>query len=191
MANFESETLNECAERRIGRPRCPLAHQKILDAVLQEIKVHGYAGLTIEGVAHEAGVGKATIYRRWNGKDELLLDALMEHACQHLKFRSTGDFPADLRNHLVALIKFLDGELSIAFRSILAAIQTDEDLAEQFRTAWLRRHRDGFASALHEERPEADAKLEYDLVYGPIYARLLFGRPLDEAFVNSLLESRA
>jgi AcrR family transcriptional regulator len=62
--------------RRVGRPRSEQADRAIIDAALAEFAETGAAGLCIEKVAARAGVGKATIYRRWPGKEDLLLDAL-------------------------------------------------------------------------------------------------------------------
>jgi AcrR family transcriptional regulator len=62
--------------RRPGRPRSELAERAIIDAALSVFAESGPDGLCIEQVAARAGVGKATIYRRWPGKEDLLLDAL-------------------------------------------------------------------------------------------------------------------
>jgi AcrR family transcriptional regulator len=62
--------------RRPGRPRSERADRAIIDAALSLFAEHGVEGLCIEEVAARAGVGKATIYRRWPGKEDLLLDAL-------------------------------------------------------------------------------------------------------------------
>jgi AcrR family transcriptional regulator len=62
--------------RRPGRPRSERAERAIIDAALSLYAESGPEGLCIEKVAARAGVGKATIYRRWPGKEDLLLDAL-------------------------------------------------------------------------------------------------------------------
>jgi AcrR family transcriptional regulator len=64
------------AHRRPGRPRSEQADRAIIDATLSLFAESGPEGVCIEQVAARAGVGKATIYRRWPGKEELLLDAL-------------------------------------------------------------------------------------------------------------------
>ncbi len=62
--------------RRVGRPRSEQADRAIIEAALDLFAESGAEGLCIEKVAARAGVGKATIYRRWPGKEDLLLDAL-------------------------------------------------------------------------------------------------------------------
>jgi AcrR family transcriptional regulator len=73
-----AKTLPEAAlaPRRPGRPRSEQAEQAILDAALEVFAECGPDGLCIEAVAARAGVGKATIYRRWPGKEDLLIDAI-------------------------------------------------------------------------------------------------------------------
>jgi AcrR family transcriptional regulator len=64
------------APRGRGRPRSEEAHRAILAAVVELMAEHGLGGLTIEAVAARAGVGKTTIYRRWETKNDLVLDAM-------------------------------------------------------------------------------------------------------------------
>jgi AcrR family transcriptional regulator len=69
-------TAEGAVSRRPGRPRSERADQAIIDAALTLFAESGPEGLCIERVAARAGVGKATIYRRWPGKEDLLLDAI-------------------------------------------------------------------------------------------------------------------
>jgi AcrR family transcriptional regulator len=62
--------------RRPGRPRSEQAEQAIIEATLDVFAEQGFDGVCVEAVAARAGVGKATIYRRWPNKEELLLAAL-------------------------------------------------------------------------------------------------------------------
>jgi AcrR family transcriptional regulator len=66
----------EPGQRRPGRPRSEQADRAIIEAALSLFAESGPEGLCIEKVAARAGVGKATIYRRWRGKEDLLLDAI-------------------------------------------------------------------------------------------------------------------
>ena len=71
-----SAEVAEAGTRRPGRPRSERADRAIIDAALSLFAESGPEGLCIEKVAARAGVGKATIYRRWPGKEDLLLDAI-------------------------------------------------------------------------------------------------------------------
>lgn len=70
----ETATARDCA-RRPGRPRSERAEQAILDAALEALAERGVDGVHCEDVAARAGVGKATLYRRWTGKEDLLIAA--------------------------------------------------------------------------------------------------------------------
>ena len=59
-----------------GRPRSAMADRAIVAATLALLEEHGYAGLTMAGVAERAGVSTATLYRRWSSKQELVVGAL-------------------------------------------------------------------------------------------------------------------
>ena len=78
MAEVRGEVRAEGqAAPTAGRPRSEEAHQAILDATLELLSEVGFSALTIEGVAARAGVGKATIYRRWASKLPLVVEAFM------------------------------------------------------------------------------------------------------------------
>lgn len=90
------DPVQPSTDRRPGRPRDARAGQAIIEATQQLLGDVGYDALSIEGVAERAGVGKATIYRRWGGK-EVLVMAAVEALYEHVELRDTGDLRADLQ----------------------------------------------------------------------------------------------
>ncbi len=92
---------------RVGRPRSAEAHQAILDATLSLLAKQGFDGMSIEEVASRAGVGKATIYRWWNSKEELALEAL-QHLYSRQPVIDTGDFRHDLIAMIEDFIQFVE-----------------------------------------------------------------------------------
>lgn len=178
ISEFDELATTEC-ERKAGRPRCAKAHVKILEAGLEEVGTHGYEAMTMEAIAHRAGVSKATIYRRWGSKAELMLDAMQHASCGMLGFERTGNLRGDLENQMRALVQFLNGEQSSAIRAVIAAVQSDCELAGRFREVWTEKRRaafDGiFAEAVGrgEIAGDADFELLIDLVWGPIYYRFV------------------
>lgn len=87
-----------------GRPRTPGAEKRIIDAALEEYGEHGWSGFTMDGVARRAGVGKSTVYLRWQDKDTLLTDAVGTSSDQ-LGAVDTGSLRGDLRQVAVNLFE--------------------------------------------------------------------------------------
>ena len=78
-----------------GRPRTPGAEERIIEAALEEYGEHGWAGFTMDGVARRAGVGKSTVYLRWQDKDSLLTEAVSSRVSS-ITAVDTGSLRGDL-----------------------------------------------------------------------------------------------
>jgi AcrR family transcriptional regulator len=109
------------AHRRPGRPRSEQADRAIIDAALSLFAEEGADGLCIERVAARAGVGKATIYRRWPGKEDLLVDALAT-----LKSPLPQPRGRSVREDLVAVLDAMRHDVSDPRRSRLFALLQGE-----------------------------------------------------------------
>jgi AcrR family transcriptional regulator len=93
-------TTSESTVRKTGRPRSIQSHQAILKATLELQAGEGIEGMSIEDVAARAGVGEATIYRRWASKDDLIIDAILA-LCADVPVIDTGN----IRNDLITLMQ--------------------------------------------------------------------------------------
>jgi AcrR family transcriptional regulator len=93
--------------RRPGRPRSEQAEQAIIEATLELFAEQGFEGVCVEAVAARAGVGKATIYRRWPNKEELLLAAFGS-----LKSPFPEPKGASVREDLLAMVKVMCADKS-------------------------------------------------------------------------------
>ena len=98
--------------RKPGRPRSERAERAILDAALELFGESGVAGVCIEAVATRAGVGKATIYRRWPGKQDLLLDALST-----LKSPLPEPHGESVRDDLLAILRVMVSDMADPVRA--------------------------------------------------------------------------
>jgi AcrR family transcriptional regulator len=101
--------------RRPGRPRSERAEQAILDAAIEAVGENGIDGVSCEDVAARAGVGKATLYRRWAGKEDLLIAAFAA-----MKRRLPQPRGESVREDLIALL------------SVVAADNDDPRFAQQY-----------------------------------------------------------
>lgn len=123
------------SEAPAARPRIEgEREQEIFEAALSVLGEVGYDRLTMDAVATAAKASKATLYRRWAGKSDLLVDALVHHKRQQLPSVDTGT----LRGDLVAAFCGMGGALSSEqvgmFASVITAMHRDPDLAHEFRT---------------------------------------------------------
>jgi AcrR family transcriptional regulator len=103
------------AARRPGRPRSERAEQSIIEATIEALAERGVDGVHCEDVAARAGVGKATLYRRWGGKEDLLIAAFA--AMKHPLPEPRGE---SVREDLIALL------------AVIAADADDPRFAQQY-----------------------------------------------------------
>jgi AcrR family transcriptional regulator len=172
--------------RRPGRPRDARHDQAILEATLLMLRERGYGGLTIDGVAARAGVGRPTIYRRWASKPALVVAALVDSARLALPMLDTGSLRDDLiavQRHQVELMNSPDNRRVTA--GLIADLAADPQLAERYVTEYLVPRRAAVWQVLQRgvDRGELDANVDfafvYDLLVGPLFMRaVVWGEPL-------------
>src|ERR1700712_3166346 len=172
-----------------GRPRSPQADQAIFVATRRLLDVAGYHGLTVEGVAAEAGVAKTTIYRRYPTKALLVLDAMAQAAHdQPVELPDTGSF----RDDLVAVAHLIREEVAPSSPSsvgaaLLGEASQDAAVAEQLRAFADFRFEQGravYGRALTrgELRPDTDWRTVAELLVGWIFhASIVSRRRPDDA----------
>jgi AcrR family transcriptional regulator len=195
--NAATPTGAAAAPRR-GRPRSEQARLAILDATIELLLEHGLEGASMDAVAERAGVSKATIYRWWPTKETLALDALY-HSWTEDEPRQldTGSLRCDLLGLLLPWVGRLRaapyGRLIAAF---VTEAQTDPAFAEQYRTRFVEPRREQGRAALARAAArgdipaDADAEVALDLLYGPLYHRLLHRHaPLDDRFVADVVDA--
>jgi AcrR family transcriptional regulator len=180
--------------RRPGRPRDARVEAAVLAATLELVASEGLAGLTVDAVAAKAGVGKATIYRRWSSKEALVLDAWMTCLPED-PAPDTGSLRGDIEAALAELrVTVGTGHLGRVLPQMVAAARTDPELGEPYRRYVARRRR-RLATVLRRARdrgelgPDADLEAIQDLIVGPlIYRALVSAIPLDESFVRTVID---
>jgi AcrR family transcriptional regulator len=179
-----------------GRPRSERAHKAILDAAAELLLERGLSAVSMDAVAERAGVSKATIYRWWPTKEALALDAL------YTEWAATAPDPRDtgsLRGDLLALLRpWAKLVVSRPYARVIAALiseaQTDPVFAAEYQQRVIEPRRDQardvFRRAIDRGEIPADTDIEValDLIYGPLYHRLLHGHaPLNDRFVRDVV----
>jgi AcrR family transcriptional regulator len=169
--------------RRPGRPRSARAERAIHDATFQILVEQGYEGMTIEAVAARAGVGKATIYRRYDGKDALVADALRTlNPAPNIELPDTGSFRGDFRLLIERFAETTFGTvLGPMIVRLLSAVLTNPDIQPIF-VANVVAPRQAAALAIiqraierGELRHDLDTQRALDMLVGAILYRVFFG----------------
>jgi AcrR family transcriptional regulator len=182
------------AARTRGRPRNAAADTAILDATRALLAERGFADLTIAEVAARAGVAKTTLYRRWPGKSDLVVDA-MAALFGSLELVDHGSMLADalgVVRQYAALLSL--PETKAALLALAAESQCDASLHEKVKRQVVHPQRrlvlEGWerAAARGEVEGETDVDLIFDIVCGTLVQRILIGgEPVDDDYLARLV----
>ncbi|MEV3855279.1 TetR/AcrR family transcriptional regulator [Streptomyces sp. NPDC050095] len=183
---------------RTGRPRSAAADEAILEATRAALVELGWSKLTLGDVATRAGVAKTTLYRRWAGKNELVVDAVAV-LFDELELPDRGSLAADIEGVVLQFAAILDRpETKTALMAVVAESTRDAPLRERIRTSIVDRQKrlvlEGRARAEHRgelpaaEDPcvaEATADLIFDVAAGTVVHRtLVSAEPVDAEWVR-------
>ncbi|CAN5318559.1 TetR/AcrR family transcriptional regulator [soil metagenome] len=178
-----------------GRPRDPGRDEAIIDATIDLLVRDGYDRLSMEGVAGEAGVGKATIYRRWSSKAELVIDA-MATLKPALESIDSGSLDGDLELMIIASCSPHTQRLQQVMVSICSALPREPELLEAFQTRFteprIARITDMLVRARHrgELGPDVDVAMAASLVPSLMLQRaLMTGKPGGRAYAEQVVGS--
>ena len=140
-----------------GRPRSEEAHQAILDATLELLAELGFSALTVEGVASRAGVGKATIYRRWASKLPLVVEAFGQLPA--LEDADTGSVERDLKTMLRSYLElFHKTSLATVLPSLAGERAHNSELSKIFEPVMKGRRQPLVRALAARRRPRRAAR---------------------------------
>ena len=179
-----------------GRPRDPRTRAAILAAARALLERGGLTAVTIEAIAAKAGVSRPTIYRYWPNAPAVAMAAFLEASGAPAAGRASRSPLAALRAQLHAVADAFAAPAGRSVAAMVAAAQSETELAKAFRNEFIARNRDAARELLERciaERlvaPPADVDLALDLVFGPLFYRLLMGHaPITRSFVDQLLDA--
>jgi AcrR family transcriptional regulator len=186
---------NDPKARAPGRPRSERAHRAILRAANELLESDGFAAVTVEAIAERAGVSKATIYRWWPNRAAVVMDGFLSIVSSEVPFPHTGHAREDIRIHMRRLAEAFGGKMGRTVAALIAEGQADPELAEALRSRWLSIRRTEAREILElgiergELRDDIDPEVAVDVLYGPIYYRMLVGHaPLNGDFADALAD---
>jgi AcrR family transcriptional regulator len=198
-------STTEAAEEIVARPSRPTGpraearEEAILDAAIDLLKEVGYDRFTMDSLAERARAGKATIYRHWSGKPQVVVAAL-----KHWHGESVGPFPVTgtLRGDLIGAISMVcdavgEGDAAI-LAGVVSAMRSDPELAELVRSQILDSKKGEFdeivgrAVRSGELPPGSTADPVDEVVPAILMFRMVFeGQPVDEAFATHVVDAIA
>ncbi len=171
-------TTTETHPVRRGRPRDPQRGRAILEAARTVLAERGFTGASMDAIAHTAGVGKDTLYRRWDSKEQLVQHLLTVLADEGIPSRPPDDDPR------IGLFLFLQDVVRLNTESDFGAIVTgvvgestrNRELATAFHSFWADRRvfaRDLVRQIIGADAPSHQIERLIDQVVGPVYYRML------------------
>lgn len=176
-----------------GRPRSEEIHQAILNATLDLLVEVGFSALTVEGVANRAGVGKATIYRRWSSKLPLVVEAFGQ--LPGFEPVDTGNLEQDIKQMLHRYVSvFNSTPLGTVLPSLVGERTHNPELASLFEPVMRERRQPLFdalkrAVARGELAPDLNLERAADLIVGPIAVALFFrGGKINPKSIDPVVE---
>lgn len=181
-----------------GRPRSAAANDAILSAAIALVRELGYDDVTVEAIADRAGVGKATIYRRWSSKEPIVTEAI-GRIVSVIPVPDTGTLRGDLRLLMrSAAHMYGDPATRLLLSGLVAAMARNEAIAVAVRSGFVGTWRGVVrqvverATARGELRRRIDAGFVNDLLSGPLLHRFLIeGKEIDDAFTRRVVDAVA
>jgi AcrR family transcriptional regulator len=180
--------------RTPGRPRSEDSRKAILRSTLRLLQETGFPDLSIEAIAADADVGKATVYRWWPNKAALVADAFSSSADEELRFPNTGSVRDDVSIQMKHLVRVLRGRRGRIVAALIGGGQSDPELIQAFRDRFMMPRRQEAYETLRRgiSRGELPADLDLDLtldtLYGALYMRFLIRHSgLTEDYVHEVV----
>jgi len=168
--------------------------QQILDAALEVLADVGYDRLTMDAVAHRAKASKATLYRRWNSKATLVVEALARTKGLPI-VPDTGDLRSDLLAAFCGMGGLTDHDTTATLGAVITAVSTDREFAAEFREQVVapkaRVGRTIFERALArgELRPDIDLDIVAPALSGIVLHRVfVLGEQPDMALIERAID---
>lgn len=178
-----------------GRPRDPKATELIQKVALDLAYSGGIGNATVERIAERSGVSKTTIYRRWPNAASIVMDGFLDEIGPLIAYDEKTSIVRTIKGNLQHLISVLDGRRGELLRHLIGAAQTNPDLREAFLQKLIVPRRqvalEAFQRAIerNELRPEANAEIILDLLYGAVYYRLFVSfAPFHATFVDEIVD---
>jgi len=193
---IEEKALAAAKPKR-GRPRSDSVRTLVLKTALELLQEGDTRALTMENIAARARVSKATLYRWWSSPSAIAFEGFLDAVSQHLTWTRSGTLRETLLSQATVLMQlFTRTTFGCTIRRVIADAQSNPELQQAFVASFISPRRNAAKLVLAEAmrngelRPGVDLDVLLDIVFDPIYLRLLTRHaPLDEAFLIKLVDT--
>jgi AcrR family transcriptional regulator len=190
VAKSDRGSKSECR----GRPRSEKSEKAILAATIRLLSKRPLRDISMEEIAREAGVGKATIYKWWPSKASVALDAFLRKANRMIPIPDTGSVRKDILEQIRSVLTFYRSPAGKILGQFVAESQLDKQFASLFRKRFLKPRREAAGVVFDRgvERGEIDKNLNrelvLDLIYAPAIYRMIVGHaPLESRLADEMV----
>lgn len=155
---------------------------------------NGFGAVTVEKIAERAGVSKATIYKWWPNKAAVVVDGFLSAASARLPVPNTDSVLQDILDHVKNVTRFMTNPEGQIIKELIGEGQFDAGLAAAYQTRYIQPRRLEARQLLErgvrhgELKEDLDIEITIDLLYGPVFYRLLvLGDSMDDEYVDKLV----
>lgn len=175
----------------VGRPRSEAAKTAIIQATISLLDTVPFSNLTIEAIAKQSGVSKATIYRWWPNKEALLFAAFLHVTSVEVNFEPTLSIEENFRQVIAELVAILNRPLG---RALFAVLIDQPELLTAFQTTFFAAKRQAakqlLAAGQAQQVIRADVDLDkaLDMLFGAVYLRVfLYTEVVDTDYITAVI----
>ena len=172
-----------------GRKRSTAVEAAVLDAAYELLSKEGFHATTVEAIAAKAQVSKATIYKWWPNRAAVIMTAFLREGARALPYPEEMTLNSVIAR-LMQMAHEFTGSVGAMVQALIAEGQSDPEIAQAFRDGYIaERRKQGVAIVKDAMKRglihQADPNVVLDLLYAPLYYRLLIGhQPLTPKFVR-------
>lgn len=174
-------------KKMAGRPRDPDVASRVKEAALRLMRLQGYASVSIAEIARDAGVAKQTVYNRWPGKADLVLEAIFEETGRHAAVPPDEPHQScavQLEAFLCQIFEHLRTDAGL-IRALISAAQDDDAFRQAFSERFVDPRENMVIEILRRAQSRGELPVERDIfmlssfIHGAFWYALLNGRDLD------------
>lgn len=180
-------------KRSPGRARSKKAEEAVLNAAYKLLLERGLQATTVEAIAGESKVSKATIYKWWPNRASIIMSAFLRESLIAIPYPDVLSLDSVIQR-LMQMSEQFSGPIGGMMAALIAEGQSDPALAHEFREGYINARRAEGVRMVQSSIADgivrdADPQVILDVLYAPLYYRLLVGhQPLTEEFVRQYLE---